>query len=316
MYPCHPPGMRPPLLARRLWRRGRFGRGWVRRRLLHHASFAQWALAQDISHALELLIDEMVDRSGLVDRSRAHPRQSLDSAIDRIDRIDVEFAPLDRAGGLRIEHEVRYVGARHQHALRAGQTDRLAHAIEALDLLVDAANRLHGAVLIDRPRHRQVLPKRYPRQRRQQRVQLGRTGAVAVDSRVRLLEADAGRHRDRMLLSEPRADKPAQDHDSLVVRRSRHPRLALDVDHARLPQRHGRGYARRPPETVTADVQYGQPVDLSDARAANMNDERAFGDQPADFLLDEIEPQHPLAKRPLDVRAGNALRQFGPREVR
>src|SRR5260370_720942 len=40
-----------------------------------------------------------------------------------------------------------------------------------------------------------------------------------------------------MLLPESRAEETAQDHDSLVVRRTRHPRLALDVDHARLPQR-------------------------------------------------------------------------------
>ena len=47
-----------------------------------------------------------------------------------------------------------------------------------------------------------------------------------------------------------------------------------------------------------------------------MNDERAFGDEPADFLLDKIEPQHPLAQRALDVRGGDPLRRFAAREVR
>ena len=112
-----------------------------------------------------------------------------------------------------------------------------------------------------------------------------------------------------------RAQKPAQDHDSLVVRRSRHPRLALDIDHARLPERDGRRHSRRTSEAVTADIQHGQPVDLSDTRSANIYDECAFRDQPADFLFDKIEPQHPFGERPLDMRRRHALRSFAAREV-
>src|SRR5277367_3194154 len=118
-----------------------------------------------------------------------------------------------------------------------------------------------------------------------------------------------------MQLSEARAHESAQDHDSLVVRRARHPRLTLDIDDARLPERDGCGHARRTPEAVAADVQHGEAVDLSNAGAANMDDERAFRDKAANFFFDEIEPQHPLAKRALNVRGRHALSPCDAREV-
>src|SRR5208337_4909253 len=119
-----------------------------------------------------------------------------------------------------------------------------------------------------------------------------------------------------MLLSKSGADKSAQDHDSLVVRRSRHARLALDVDNARLAKGDGRGHPRRAAETVTANIQHSQAIDLPNVRAGDVHDERAFRDEPADFLLDKIKPQHPLAEGALDVRGGNALSRLVVREVR
>ena len=150
----------------------------------------------------------MVPGSSIVP-ARTPVRISIPSSIV-LDRIDVETSVRDRLDCLRVEHQVGDVGARHQHALRAGQADRLAHAIEALDLLVGAADRLHRSVLIDRTGDRQVLANRHTAQRREQRVEFGRAGAVAVDSRIGLLEADARGHRDREFLAEALAQEAAR----------------------------------------------------------------------------------------------------------
>ena len=226
---------------------------------------------------------------GSCQRARAHAGQNLYSLVDRADRVNVEAAVRDRLDCLRVEHQVGDVGARQQHALRAAQADRLAHAIEAFDFLVGAADRLHRAVLIDRTGDGQVLAQRHAAQRRKQRVDFGRTGAIAIDSGVGLLERDARGHRGGQLLAEALAEEAAEDHHALVVSRSRQPRLALDIDYARLTERDGRGDARGPAEAVAAGVEHGEPVDLADLAALEMNDDRAFGDQAADLLFDEVQ---------------------------
>ncbi len=109
----------------------------------------------------------MVDRSRLADLARAHSGQNLDSSIDRIDRIDVKLSALDRTRGFRLEHQVRHIGGRHQHALRPAEADRFAHAVKAFDFFVHSANRLHLAILIDRSGDRQILPQWRLGQRRQ-----------------------------------------------------------------------------------------------------------------------------------------------------
>src|SRR5258708_36682372 len=95
-------GIPAALLTRRLGRRRRFGWGSIRCRLMHYASFAERPIAQNVSHVLEPLIDEIVDCAGLVDCSGSHSGQSLDAAIDSIYRVDVKFAALDCSRGLRL----------------------------------------------------------------------------------------------------------------------------------------------------------------------------------------------------------------------
>src|SRR5262245_9263340 len=53
---------------------------------------------------------------------------------------------------------------------------RALQAAKTFDLVRDAADRLHVAVLVDRARDRDILSQRQPGQRRQERVELRRGG--------------------------------------------------------------------------------------------------------------------------------------------
>src|SRR6202007_3164341 len=111
----------------------------------------------------------------------------------------------------------------------------------------------------------------------------------SIDSRVRLLEANARGHRNRMRLSKTHAQQSTKDHDSLVMRRSRHPRFAFNINYAGLSERDGRSHARRTSEAVTTDVEHRESVDLSDPRALDLDDQSAVGDKPANFLFDKVK---------------------------
>ena len=141
-----------------------------------------------------------------------------------------------------------------------------------------------------------------PLKRRQQRIEFGGTGAIAIDAGIGLLEGDAGGHRERTIAAEASAQEAAQNHDPFVMRRAGHPGFAFDIDHARLSHRDRSGDPRRPSEAVAADVKHGESVDLPDRAAIEMNDQRAFRDQAADLFLDKVEPQHPFALRAFDMR--------------
>ena len=65
------------------------------------------------------------------------------------------------------------------------------HVEEPFDLLVDAADRLNFAMLVHRSGHRQILPQRDVRQRRQQGIEFGGRRAVALDAAIGLLEHEA-----------------------------------------------------------------------------------------------------------------------------
>src|SRR5260370_19908206 len=79
------------------------------------------------------------------------------------------------------------------------------------------ANRLTVALLVDRAGHRYVLAERQAGKRRRERINLGRAGAVAIDSRVRLLETDAGGKRERLVLRELAFPVTRAEVHSLVV---------------------------------------------------------------------------------------------------
>jgi hypothetical protein len=91
----------------------------------------------------------------------------------------VERAGPHRLDDCLIEHQVRDIRGRDDHALRAIQAAGLADGEEALDLACHAANRLHLAMLVHRAGDGDPLRKWQVRQRRQQ-------GAVSTSRACRM----------------------------------------------------------------------------------------------------------------------------------
>jgi len=58
-------------------------------------------------------------------------------------------------------------------------------------------------------------------------------------------------------------------------------------------------------EGIAADLQHAQPVDLADARAADVDEQRTFFDHFADARLDQVVPLHFRRQCTADVRGAN-----------
>src|SRR5438105_4156584 len=102
------------------------------------------------------------------------------------------------------------VAGRDQDALVAGQTRQSAGIEKPFDLLVDPADCLDLAMLIDRTGYGEGLLDRRLGQCREQREQLGGRGAVAIDPAIGLLEHQAGAERQWSSAAETAAEKPCQ----------------------------------------------------------------------------------------------------------
>ena len=89
------------------------------------------------------------------------------------DRVDGETALGASFHDVVAQHQMLRVGGWYQHALRSRKSARGADVEEALDLLVDAADRLNLAVLVDRTRDGEILPERRLGERGKQRVEFG-----------------------------------------------------------------------------------------------------------------------------------------------
>ena len=78
--------------------------------------------------------------------------EQLEALVDRIDRPDVETAGGHRGGDLRVDHQMADIRARDHDPLVTGRAALAAEGVEALDRLVDGADRLDAAALIERTR--------------------------------------------------------------------------------------------------------------------------------------------------------------------
>ncbi len=193
------------------------------------------------------------------------------------------------------------VRRRHDHALAPGQAFRLAHGVEPFDLAGRAADRLHLAVLVDRARDGDPLVERQPRERGQERVQLGRGGRVPFHLVVGLLEGERGGERERPLLRVAAREVAREDEHAFRVDRARQLDLPLDGEHAAPPDRHARRDAGRLAERVVADVEDREPVRLPDPLAGDVDHDRAVGDQLLDPLLEQARAVLALGDRALHV---------------
>ena len=112
-------------------------------------------LALVLGQLLEPRFDQPVQaarREGAADTAfaRRQAGQQLEALIDARDGMHMEAAGLDGSHHLVVQHQVAHVRGRDDHALIAGEAPRLAELEEALDLVVDSADGLHIAMLVDR----------------------------------------------------------------------------------------------------------------------------------------------------------------------
>ncbi len=132
-----------------------------------------------------------------------------------IHRVDMELAGFDSGDHLIREVELLGVGAGQQDALFACQTVDLAHPEEAFDLLVDAANSLHIAKLVDCTRYRKVLVNGLAGEGREQGTQTGQRSAVTINFVIGLLEHQVGGERRGVLGAKLVGEVAVNDHHRL-----------------------------------------------------------------------------------------------------
>src|SRR5205807_2622180 len=151
-----------------------------------------------------------------------------------------------------------------------------AHIKEALDLFVYSANRLNIALLVDRAGHGDVLSQRQSGKRRGERINLRGARAVAVDSRVGLLEADAGRKREGLVLRKQASQKTGDDVHAFVMEAPAQIGFALDVDQTRFSKSCGRSYAHGLAERISVDFEDVKPIHLADASPFHIHQQRTL----------------------------------------
>ena len=110
---------------------------------------------------------------------------------DVADLIDMELACLGRRDHLVLEHEVGQVGPGDDDALGTCQPFLAADIEIALHLLVHSANGLDLAFLVHRPGNRDALSNGQAGQTRENDVQFGGRGAVAIYRSIALFKSQA-----------------------------------------------------------------------------------------------------------------------------
>ena len=213
--------------------------------------------------------------------------QQRNTFIDRSDRIDGKAAGGTGLDDVLAQHQMLDIRLRDQDALRPRQAALLANIEEALDLLVDPADRLNLAMLVHRSGHRQILPQRHVRQRREEGVEFGGRRAVALDAAIGLLEHQAREQRHRGIERVSAGQKAGQDQDALGVQRPAEFDFALDVDDFSAAGSHLAGDAGRPPKGKSAELGDAEAVDLADMRSHRVDQRYLFEDR---FLRPIAQP--------------------------
>ena len=162
----------------------------------------EWLLAEALPNAgkgTEPIFDQPVDalrRIKPLRRPVRRPDDRSDSATPssivvtgKMKNLPAPHASITSAA----KHQMLHVGVRDQYALGSGEAALLADVEEAFDFLVYAANGLDLALLIHRAGHREILAQRKLSKRRQERIELGRGGAIAFNAAVGLLEDQSSR---------------------------------------------------------------------------------------------------------------------------
>jgi len=120
-----------------------------------------------------------------------------------------------RRNYIAAQHQIFDVAGGNNDALVSVKANRLASVEESLYLLVDTADCLDLAALIDRTSDCEALLDSRLGQGREQREQLGGRRAVAIDPTIGLLEDEACIERERPCPAKPATQKSTEDQDPL-----------------------------------------------------------------------------------------------------
>ena len=158
-----------------------------------------------------------------------------------------------------------------------GQPLHPADVEESFYLLVDSADHLHLAVLVDRPRDRDVLANGNAGQAGQQTVKLGKRGAVAVNPAVSTARKSGWPRVERVLAGVAIAQIALQDQHAFVVGAAGKLALALDVDDSLLADPGRGGDSPGPAEVDFTQVDHRQAVDLAHGFSCQRDPQRPLG---------------------------------------
>ncbi len=146
----------------------------------------------------------------------------------------------------------------------------MAEVEEPLDLRAETADGLDLTQLVHAAGHRNPLIDADVGERRQNREELARRRAVAVDLAVALLERDLRAQAERALLAEHPAKVAAEDGDPLRVDGAAELGFSLDIDDPLSTERDDRRDPHRLPELVVAGAEDRQAVHDADPVAARI----------------------------------------------
>src|SRR5260370_5462898 len=226
----------------------------------------------------------------------------LDALFDFGNGPDVKFSGGHGFEDVFAQHQVLDVGIGHHHTLRAGEAFDSADVKETLDFFGYSANGLNSALLIDRTNYLDILPQRQSRERRREGVNFSGAGTVAVDSRVGLLEADAGSERKRFVLRKLAAQVTGDDVYAFVVEAPAKIGFTLDIDQSRFAESRGRSDPHGLTKGIAAGVQDAQPVDLAYACAVHIHEPGSVLNHFAEARLDEVVALHFPGQAPTHIR--------------
>src|SRR5271154_2174345 len=159
-------------------------------------------------------------------------RENFDALFDGGDRVEMELAFGDRFDYFFAQHQVVHIFRGYQDPLISREAFHFADVVEAFDFLVHAADWLDISLLIYRAGDGQFLADGDARKRREQRVNFGGAGAIAVHAGIGLLEAETGGKRERFILREGPAHVTGNDVHAFIVEAAAEIRFALDIDDA------------------------------------------------------------------------------------
>ena len=153
-------------------------------------------LAQGGIESFELRHNPAENRFGWIParwirRSRGARHHTIHGVFDRIDGHDSEFPCRNSFDHRVAEYDVVGIDPRDDNALLTRETAGFDTGPEkALNLVMDTADRLRAAVLIERTGDRHALVDRHAGQLREDRNQLRNRSAVAFNIAIALLEGD------------------------------------------------------------------------------------------------------------------------------